>query len=114
MKKAEIAASLWQEWYFDSSTGKPMVFTNEHVPVFDSELVKESLARAIFRIGYSDSLGHAFRIVETSEVEFGYAGPTEEEPDVWTACDLAGETFYGYHVQQPTPVTWVEINTDAD
>lgn len=104
--------ALWSEWsgegYVPKGFPKSVFYTEEHVSL-DNEIVKRALASSIQRSGITDSLGQAYKVIETTDGDFLYAGYLEGELDR-TVCDSDGETFYGDVLHEVVPITVVEIN----
>lgn len=112
MKDSRIGESLWSSWQGEGyrPQGSPdyVYFTNEHLDI-NQEVVSRALASAIQRDGVVDSLGQAFRLVESCSFRCGYAGEVDGSLD-FSECDEAGVTEYEDLVDEVFPVTWVEIN----
>lgn len=111
MKDSRIGEALWSEWTGEgySALGSPKLvfFTEEHVDVHH-ELIRRALASSIQRDGSADSLGDAFKLLDTSKSKLGHAGPLDGELD-YTECNVDGSTYLGNEVEKVTPITWVEI-----
>lgn len=115
MKDSRVGETLWSEWtgnHYDITHSNPVVFHTEgHVDV-ENEVVKRALASAIQRDGTTDSLGEAFRLLESSiKVTAGYAGFVGGEDEL-TLCDINGMTIYEDQAESVIPITWVEIDVN--
>jgi hypothetical protein len=111
MKDQRLGDCLWDQWQgdcYEPKNGSELVyFTQDHIDI-DHEIVKRALASALQRDGIVDSLGDGFRLVESAETEWGWAGILEDELE-FIVCSEDGETPYGDLVVGPSPVTWVEF-----
>ncbi len=111
MRDSRAGECLWYEWtghgYEPTRTHSVLFFTHEHVDV-EHEVVRRALASALQRDGTAVSLGYGYRAIDSSTTVQGYAGNVDGDHDL-TVCDAAGETFHGDQVDEPLPVTWVEV-----
>ena len=112
MRDSRAGECLWQEWTGDglepSTASSVLFFTFDHVDV-EHEVVRRALASALQRDGTSESLGRGYGAIQAGTTSQGYAGTIEGERDL-TLCNEHGETYYGDQVQQPLPITWVEVS----
>lgn len=113
MKDSRAGEALWSEWsganYTPSDSSAFVFHTIEHVDVHN-DVVKRALASSMQRDGITDSLGEAFRLIESKvTVSQGYCGHIDEDTE-FTSCDIDGKTFYGDYVDEIFPATWVEIS----
>jgi hypothetical protein len=111
MKDNRAGECLWYEWSGDGfSESRPssiIYYTHDHIDL-QIDLIARALASALQRDGVVQSLGEGYKSVERGHVAYGYAG--EIEGEIYpTACDEFGNTENGDVVNQPLPVTWVEI-----
>lgn len=106
-----IGEQLWSEWdgelYEFSRDDNLVYYTNEHID-YEIDVVKRALASALQRDGIADSLLEAFRMIENSSINYGWAGSNEGDLFL-TACDEFGETFYGDILDKVSPVTFIEF-----
>lgn len=114
MSLYEIGESLWQNWdgegYELADPDGVVYYVHEHVDTANP-YVQQALARHIHRDGVADSLGDAFRLLETSSAQQGYAGGLEGERHL-NVCEHTGTTALGETVEAILPVTWVEVYPD--
>lgn len=112
MKDVRVGDYLWDQWQgegYEAKLDYDLVYaTEEHVDL-DNELVKRGLASALQRDGIADSLWDGFKLVESSESEWGWAGIVEGEI-YYNACSEDGETAQGDLVEKTIPITWVEFS----
>jgi hypothetical protein len=110
MATSRIGESLWEDWdgigYYSVLPACTVFVTYGHVDI-EHEIVRKALASYIQRIGYVDSLGQAFSLLERSVYVQGYVGSVDDSHP--TVCDEDGETFYGDVVDETLPATWVEV-----
>jgi hypothetical protein len=115
MKFSRIGESLWQEWdgedYSQNIPDSIVFFTIGH-PDLDHEVVRRALASTIQRDGSVDSLGDAYKAIQNGEIIYGHGGVIGEDR-LYTVCDAGGETYYGDHVEETFPMTWVEVKPDG-
>lgn len=111
MKDKRPGEHLWMEWdgsgYFPSKVGPVIYYTFESVDT-TNEIVRRALASALQRDGVAYSLGHAFKLLETSVVEYSHCGLLEGE-HLYIVCSPDGETMYGDFVEKPLEITLIEI-----
>ena len=113
MKDSRIGETLWSEWSgYDSPIDSTdfTFFTEEHVDV-NNDVVKRALASCIQREGLVDSLGEAFRCIESESfisVE-GYAGHIDGDTEL-TFCDSDLMTASGEAVDELVSITLVGFN----
>lgn len=114
MKFSRIGESLWSEWdgedYTPASPDNLVFFTETHVDL-DHEVIRRALASTLQRDGSVDSLSEAFKLLQEATVVYGHAGIPVDQ-DTIHVCDALGETYYGETVENPYPVTWVEVSGD--
>jgi len=112
MKDIRLGESLWREWegngYEPETKADLIYYTIEHIDT-DNEIVRRALASTLQRDGVADSLSDGFRMFEDAHYEFGWAGFLDQESE-YTVCDEHAETEYGDYVDDPLPMTWVEIS----
>ncbi len=111
MKDKRPGEHLWMEWdgsgYFPSKIEPTIYYTFESVDT-TNEIVRRALASALQRDGVAFSLGHAFKLLETSVVEYSHCGLLEGE-HLYIVCSPDGETRYGDFVEKPFEITLIEI-----
>lgn len=111
MKDSRIGEALWSEWTGEgySALGLPKLifFTEDFVDVHH-ELVRRALASSLQRDGSADSLGEAFKLLESSVPKYGFVGYVDGDLE-YTECGEDGVTTLGDCVEQVFSVTWVEI-----
>ena len=110
MKDKRVGEDLWSEWTGEDcliAGSNAIFFTQEHVDL-DIELIRRALASALQRTGVANGLGDGFKLIESSQVEYGHAGALVGELDL-IACDASGETRYGDTVEEVLEVTWVAL-----
>lgn len=111
MKHVRRGEGLWSEWtgelYEKYDYGSTVFYTFEHVDI-EEEVVRRALASAVQREGIVDSLGEAFRRIDTAEARYAYAGTIKNEKE-YTVCNDRGETFLGDVVEKAKPITIVEL-----
>lgn len=111
MKDTRRGESLWSEWtgelYEKERSGSVVFYTVEHVDI-ENDVVRRALASAVQREGLVDTLGEAFKTVETGLCVHSYAGELDEAKD-YAICNDRGETSLGDTVEEPVPVTLVEL-----
>jgi hypothetical protein len=83
-------------------------FTFEHVDV-EHEVVRRALASALQRDGLAVSLGRGYAAIDDTKIDTGYAGFIDGAREL-TICNEQGETYYGDEVDNPLPITWVEVS----
>ena len=113
MKDSRIGELLWSEWtgsgYFPENAQSDFsFFTEGHIDT-SNEIVKRALASAIQRDGSVDSLSQAFKLLESCEPVFTYAGFIEGDTE-YTACDENGMTSHEDIVDEIIPITVVDIS----
>lgn len=113
MKDSRIGELLWSEWTGDgyepaNHSADFSFYTEGHIDI-TNELVRRALASAIQRDGSVDSLGQAFRLLESCESVFTYAGYIQGDNE-FTACDENGMTFHEDIVDEIIPITVVDIH----
>lgn len=115
MQISRKGESLWFEWIGEgftlTSPLSVLYYTIEHVDI-DHEVVRRALASAVQRDGLVDSLGQAYAILEEAHGTHGYAGELDGEMDL-AVCRENGETYYGDIIEEPLPITWVEVAFNA-
>ena len=111
MKDSRVGESLWEEWSGNShSFSSPLdlsFYTVDHV-LADNELVRRALASCLQRDGVAESLGEAFKYLESSQWLHLYAGYIDSDNEL-TTCDENGFTEYGDLVDDILEITLVEI-----
>ena len=111
MKDSRIGETLWSEWSGNDYQTFPSFdvtfYTEEHVDL-EHEVVRRALASTIQRDGHTDSLGQAFKVLDSCYVEYGYAGFLDGDTE-FTLCDINGMTTYEDKVEKVIPVTWVNV-----
>ena len=114
MKHSRTGESLWAEWdgsHYEPKLQEPSVtlYTVGHVDIHQ-DVVKRALASAIQRYGIYDSLGGSYAAVdsENTSVLCSYAGYVDGDRFL-SLCEENGFTETGEEVDEPCPVTWVEI-----
>jgi hypothetical protein len=112
MKDSRIGETLWSEWqgegHEEGVSSFLVFFTETHVDI-GNDIVKRALASAIQREGVVDSLGEAFRLVESVEPVHTFAGELDSSGYL-KICDSFGETFYGDNVDSILEITLVYLN----
>lgn len=111
MKDSRLGESLWEEWSgsghsFSSPLGLSF-YTIDHVEI-NNELVRRALASCLQRDGVADSLGEAFKYLESSQYVHLHAGYVDSDNEL-VICDKTGFTEYGDLVDDILCVTLVEI-----
>jgi hypothetical protein len=115
MKDGRDGDWLWQEWTdeeYETFSEKPIDFVYYTVGHLDigKPVVLRALASSLQRDGIADSLLDGFRLAESAEIQWGWAGFLEEEDHYqYSICDEDGETPYGDRVEEPIAITWVEF-----
>lgn len=104
MRDSRIGEQLWHEWPLDDCS----YATIEHVDL-DNEIVRKALASALQRDGVAESLGAAFKMLDTAEVLLCYAGYVDGA-DEMTICTESGETDLGDDVETVYPLTLVSMH----
>ena len=111
MKDKRKGESLWSEWtgelYEKDRSSAVVFYTVEHVDL-ENEVVRRALASAVQREGIVNTLGEAFKAVETAACKRSYAGELREVRD-YAICNDKGETSLGDKVENLVPVTLVEL-----
>lgn len=111
MKDVRVGDYLWDQWQgegYEEKLGNNLIYyTQEHVDL-DNELVRRGLASALQRDGMADSLWDGFKLTDSAETEWGWAGVLDGDLDM-TVCSESGETPYGDFVEESVPITWVEF-----
>jgi hypothetical protein len=111
MKDSRIGECLWSEWtgedHEHSSCAELFFFTEEHVDM-EHEVVRRALASALQRDGSAVSLGDGFKLVESAESYFLYAGEVDGNTEL-TICDESGETRNGDIVEDVKKITIVAL-----
>jgi len=111
LKDSRVGESLWEEWSGNShSFSSPLdlsFYTVDHV-LADNELVRRALASCLQRDGVAESLGEAFKYLESSQWLHLYAGYIDSDNEL-TTCDENGFTEYGDLVDDILEITLVEI-----
>jgi len=111
VKDKRPGESLWMEWDgYEYNPIKPdpvIYYTFESVDT-TNELVRRALASALQRDGVAFSLGHGFKLLEDSIVEYTHCGLLEGE-HLYIVCSPDGETRYGDFVTEPLEITLIEI-----
>jgi hypothetical protein len=111
MKDSRIGEALWSEWTGEgySALGLPKLvfFTEDHVDV-SHDLIRRALASSLQRDGSVDSLGEAFKLLDSSVHKHGFAGYVDGDLE-YTECNEEGTTTLGNQVETALSVTWVEI-----
>lgn len=104
MRDSRIGEQLWHEWPLDDCS----YATIEHVDI-ENEIVRRALASSLQRDGVADSLGAAFKMLDTAEVQLCYAGYVDGA-DEMTVCDESGETPDGDAVEDVFALTLVSMH----
>jgi hypothetical protein len=102
--------SLWSLWFGDLSRlgfERDTFYTVGHVDI-EHEVVRRALASTIQREGIADTLGEAYRRLDTAEFAHVLGGIVDEDCE-YTVCNESGETFYGDTVNSIVQLTLVEI-----
>lgn len=106
MKDARPGEQLWLEWGDDFSSSLTY-YTVDHVSL-DEDVVRRALASTLQRDGLADSLSDGFKLLESADVSFGYAGCLEDDVEL-LLCDEFGETKHGDLTDNYFPATFVEV-----
>jgi len=109
-KDSRVGQELWLEWEGDWSPEADdsiLYYTIDHVDV-ENEIVRRALASILQRDGIYDSLGDAFKAIDTGIVSVAWAGLLEGDFEL-TLCDSFGETEYGDTLENIQEITCVEV-----
>ena len=111
MQHKRLGEGLWSEWSGDGfpyENPDDLVYVTEGRLDHDSEIARRALAYALQRDGVIETLGEAYKAVETGIWTEGFAGQLDEDDEL-TVCDPAGETISGENVHSAFEMTWVEV-----
>jgi hypothetical protein len=111
MRLNRLGETLWSQWdgvnLGDPSYSVITFFTDGNVDL-DHEVVRRALASRLQRDGLVDSLGDAYKALDTSIIRHGFYGLLPDDVDM-LECSEQGETYYGDLVPEPLEATWVEV-----
>ena len=109
-KDLRVGQELWLEWQglwspeIDSSI---LYYTIDHIDI-ENDLVKRALASTLQRDGIFDSLGDAFKAIDSGIPNLMWVG-TVADYDELEICNSLGETEYGDVLENIQEITCVEV-----
>jgi hypothetical protein len=109
-KDLRVGQELWLEWegsWSPELEDSILYYTIDHVDI-ENDLVKRALASVLQRDGIYDSLGDAFKAIDTGVAEIAWAGTIEDEDEL-EMCNSLGETEYGDILENIQEITYVEV-----
>lgn len=115
MKDSRIGESLWLEWTGDSfgelSDSSTAYYTLTHIDI-EHDVVKRALASALQRDGIAVTLGEGYRLAESADITFTYAGYVDDSLDL-SLCDDDGMTYNGDTTDDLFEITLAELRWQA-
>lgn len=109
-KDLRVGQELWLEWegLWSPELGDSILYyTIDHVDI-ENDLVKRALASVLQRDGIFDSLGDAFKAIDSGVSRIVWAGTVEGDMEL-EMCDSLGETEYGDVLENIQEITCVEV-----